>query len=76
MDLSLFTSAYEGLKLDFLLSHTAYCRDVLKLKRGQRAVISNGRVSHRNKIHMSASMANVFYNYVHLHTVNVMISSL
>ncbi|XP_028250934.1 UDP-glucose:glycoprotein glucosyltransferase 1 isoform X2 [Parambassis ranga] len=44
MDLSLFTSAYEGLKFDFLLSHTAYCRDVLKLKRGQRAVISNGRI--------------------------------
>uniref|UniRef100_A0A672IRW4 UDP-glucose ceramide glucosyltransferase-like 1 n=1 Tax=Salarias fasciatus TaxID=181472 RepID=A0A672IRW4_SALFA len=46
MDLSLFKSAYEGPKFDFLLSHAAYCRDVLKLKRGQRAVISNGRVSH------------------------------
>uniref|UniRef100_A0A4W6EB76 UDP-glucose ceramide glucosyltransferase-like 1 n=1 Tax=Lates calcarifer TaxID=8187 RepID=A0A4W6EB76_LATCA len=46
MDVSLFKSAYEGPKFDFLLSHAAYCRDVLKLKRGQRAVISNGRVSH------------------------------
>uniref|UniRef100_A0AAQ6AGL4 UDP-glucose ceramide glucosyltransferase-like 1 n=1 Tax=Amphiprion ocellaris TaxID=80972 RepID=A0AAQ6AGL4_AMPOC len=45
MDLSLFKSAYEGPKFDFLLSHAAYCRDVLKLKKGQRAVISNGRVS-------------------------------
>uniref|UniRef100_A0A665U6A7 UDP-glucose glycoprotein glucosyltransferase 1 n=1 Tax=Echeneis naucrates TaxID=173247 RepID=A0A665U6A7_ECHNA len=46
MDVSLFKDAYDGLKFDFLLSHTSYCRDVLKLKKGQRAVISNGRVSH------------------------------
>lgn len=46
MDVSLFKSAYEGQKYDFLLSHAAYCRDVLKLKKGQKAVISNGRVSH------------------------------
>lgn len=46
MDVSLFKEAYEGLKFDFLHSHAAYCRDVLKLKKGQRAVISNGRVSH------------------------------
>uniref|UniRef100_I3IY78 UDP-glucose ceramide glucosyltransferase-like 1 n=1 Tax=Oreochromis niloticus TaxID=8128 RepID=I3IY78_ORENI len=44
MDLSLFKSAYEAPKFDFLLSHAAYCRDVLKLKKGQRAVISNGRI--------------------------------
>ncbi|XP_028293284.1 UDP-glucose:glycoprotein glucosyltransferase 1 isoform X2 [Gouania willdenowi] len=44
MDLSLFKSAYEGPKVDFLLSHAAFCRDVLKLKKGQRAVISNGRL--------------------------------
>uniref|UniRef100_A0A7N8X340 UDP-glucose glycoprotein glucosyltransferase 1 n=1 Tax=Mastacembelus armatus TaxID=205130 RepID=A0A7N8X340_9TELE len=46
MDVPLFKAAYEGPKFGFLLSHAAYCRDVLKLKRGQRAVISNGRVSH------------------------------
>lgn len=46
MDVTLFKEAYEGLKFDFLLSHAAYCRDVLKLKKGQKAVISNGRVSH------------------------------
>lgn len=46
MDVALFKEAYEGLKYDFLLSHAAYCRDVLKLKKGQKAVISNGRVSH------------------------------
>uniref|UniRef100_A0A673B0B5 UDP-glucose ceramide glucosyltransferase-like 1 n=1 Tax=Sphaeramia orbicularis TaxID=375764 RepID=A0A673B0B5_9TELE len=44
MDVSLFKSAYEGPKFDFLLSHAVYCRDVLKLKKGQRAVISNGRI--------------------------------
>lgn len=46
MDVALFKDAYEALKSDFLLSHAAYCRDVLKLKKGQKAVISNGRVSH------------------------------
>lgn len=46
MDVSLFKDSYEGPKYDFLLSHAAYCRDVLKLKKGQKAVISNGRVSH------------------------------
>lgn len=49
MDVALFKEAYEGLKFDFLLSHAAYCRDVLKLKKGQRAVISNGRVSSHNQ---------------------------
>uniref|UniRef100_A0A673B687 UDP-glucose ceramide glucosyltransferase-like 1 n=1 Tax=Sphaeramia orbicularis TaxID=375764 RepID=A0A673B687_9TELE len=50
MDVSLFKSAYEGPKFDFLLSHAVYCRDVLKLKKGQRAVISNGRVSHSHSL--------------------------
>uniref|UniRef100_A0A8C2TXT2 UDP-glucose ceramide glucosyltransferase-like 1 n=1 Tax=Coturnix japonica TaxID=93934 RepID=A0A8C2TXT2_COTJA len=36
--------AFESPKVDFILSHAVYCRDVLKLKKGQRAVISNGRV--------------------------------
>ncbi|XP_062849869.1 UDP-glucose:glycoprotein glucosyltransferase 1 [Trichomycterus rosablanca] len=44
MDVALFESAYESPKVDFLLTHTAYCRDVLKLRKGQRAVISNGRI--------------------------------
>ncbi|KAK2891958.1 UDP-glucose:glycoprotein glucosyltransferase 1 isoform X2 [Channa argus] len=44
MDVPLFKSAYESPKFYFLLSHAAYCRDVLKLKKGQRAVISNGRI--------------------------------
>ncbi|KAM8834331.1 UDP-glucose:glycoprotein glucosyltransferase 1 isoform 1-T1 [Synchiropus picturatus] len=44
MDVPLFKSALQSDKLDFLLSHAAYCRNVLKLKKGQRAVISNGRI--------------------------------
>ncbi|KAG7261735.1 hypothetical protein CRUP_023722 [Coryphaenoides rupestris] len=44
MDVALFLDAFDGPKLDFLLSHALYCRDVLKLRRGQRAVVSNGRV--------------------------------
>ncbi|KAL1021949.1 hypothetical protein UPYG_G00020290 [Umbra pygmaea] len=44
MDVALFKSAFEGPTFNFLLSHTAYCRDVLKLRTGQRAVISNGRI--------------------------------
>ncbi|KAG1934951.1 UDP-glucose:glycoprotein glucosyltransferase 1 isoform X1 [Pimephales promelas] len=44
MDVPLFKSAYESSNVNFLLAHSAYCQDVLKLKKGQRAVISNGRI--------------------------------
>uniref|UniRef100_A0A8C4X676 UDP-glucose ceramide glucosyltransferase-like 1 n=1 Tax=Erpetoichthys calabaricus TaxID=27687 RepID=A0A8C4X676_ERPCA len=44
MDIDLFKSAYESFKLDFLHSHASFCKDVLKFRSGQRAVISNGRV--------------------------------
>ncbi|XP_068401430.1 UDP-glucose:glycoprotein glucosyltransferase 1 isoform X2 [Eschrichtius robustus] len=44
MDFSLFKEVFESSKMDFILSHAMYCRDVLKLKKGQRAVISNGRI--------------------------------
>uniref|UniRef100_A0A3Q3WAW8 Uncharacterized protein n=1 Tax=Mola mola TaxID=94237 RepID=A0A3Q3WAW8_MOLML len=44
MDMALFKDAYEGHKFNFLRSHIAYCGDVLKLKKGQKAVISNGRI--------------------------------
>ncbi|NWU17041.1 UGGG1 glucosyltransferase, partial [Cephalopterus ornatus] len=43
MDTNIFKEAFESAKVDFILSHAMYCRDVLKLKKGQRAVISNGR---------------------------------
>nr|XP_051704720.1 UDP-glucose:glycoprotein glucosyltransferase 1 isoform X2 [Oryctolagus cuniculus] len=44
MDFGLFKEVFESSKLDFILSHAIYCKDVLKLKKGQRAVISNGRI--------------------------------
>uniref|UniRef100_A0A8B9N0D7 UDP-glucose:glycoprotein glucosyltransferase 1 n=1 Tax=Accipiter nisus TaxID=211598 RepID=A0A8B9N0D7_9AVES len=44
MDINIFKEAFESPKVDFILSHAIYCRDVLKLKKGQRAVISNGRI--------------------------------
>ncbi|NXG55323.1 UGGG1 glucosyltransferase, partial [Hemiprocne comata] len=44
MDVNVFKEAFESPKVDFILSHAVYCRDVLKLKKGQRAVISNGRI--------------------------------
>ncbi|XP_023565444.1 UDP-glucose:glycoprotein glucosyltransferase 1 isoform X2 [Octodon degus] len=44
MDFSLFKEVFESSQMDFILSHAVYCRDVLKLKKGQRAVISNGRI--------------------------------
>ena len=47
MDVQLFNSVYKSPKVEFLLAHAAFSRDVLKLKKGQRAVISNGRVRAR-----------------------------
>ncbi|KAM4859019.1 UDP-glucose:glycoprotein glucosyltransferase 1 isoform 1-T1 [Thomomys bottae] len=44
MDFSVFKEVFESSSMDFILSHAVYCRDVLKLKKGQRAVISNGRI--------------------------------
>ncbi|XP_044885661.1 UDP-glucose:glycoprotein glucosyltransferase 1 isoform X2 [Mauremys mutica] len=44
MDVNTFKEAFESPKVDFILSHAMYCRDVLKLQKGQRAVISNGRI--------------------------------
>ncbi|XP_006903183.1 PREDICTED: UDP-glucose:glycoprotein glucosyltransferase 1-like, partial [Elephantulus edwardii] len=44
MDFNLFKEVFESSKMDFILSHAMYCRDVLKLEKGQRAVISNGRI--------------------------------
>ncbi|KAM7160170.1 UDP-glucose:glycoprotein glucosyltransferase 1 isoform 2-T2 [Macrochelys suwanniensis] len=44
MDVNTFKDAFESPKVDFILSHAMYCRDVLKLQKGQRAVISNGRI--------------------------------
>uniref|UniRef100_UPI00398E35CF UDP-glucose:glycoprotein glucosyltransferase 1 isoform X2 n=1 Tax=Pristiophorus japonicus TaxID=55135 RepID=UPI00398E35CF len=39
-----FKKMFESLDLNFILSHSSFCKDVVKLKRGQRAIISNGRI--------------------------------
>ncbi|ETE67294.1 UDP-glucose:glycoprotein glucosyltransferase 1, partial [Ophiophagus hannah] len=44
MEINTFKVAFEAPEVGFILSHAVYCRDVLKLKKGQRAVISNGRI--------------------------------
>ncbi|XP_020390116.1 UDP-glucose:glycoprotein glucosyltransferase 1 isoform X4 [Rhincodon typus] len=44
MDNDAFKKMFETLKLDFILSHSSFCKDVVKLKGGQRAIISNGRI--------------------------------
>uniref|UniRef100_A0A8C5N033 UDP-glucose ceramide glucosyltransferase-like 1 n=1 Tax=Leptobrachium leishanense TaxID=445787 RepID=A0A8C5N033_9ANUR len=44
MDVGLFREAYESPKVDFILSHAAYCWSVLKLSKGERAIIANGRI--------------------------------
>ncbi|XP_075057628.1 UDP-glucose:glycoprotein glucosyltransferase 1 isoform X2 [Mixophyes fleayi] len=44
MDVDLFREAFDSPKVDFILSHAAYCRDVLKLKKGEQLIIGNGRI--------------------------------
>uniref|UniRef100_A0A8C5ATF2 UDP-glucose glycoprotein glucosyltransferase 1 n=1 Tax=Gadus morhua TaxID=8049 RepID=A0A8C5ATF2_GADMO len=67
MDMDLFQSAYDGPKLDFLLSHSVYCSHALKLRRGQRAVVSNGRV----RTHTHARMHTCMHARTHLHTLAI-----
>uniref|UniRef100_A0A668ANL5 UDP-glucose ceramide glucosyltransferase-like 1 n=1 Tax=Myripristis murdjan TaxID=586833 RepID=A0A668ANL5_9TELE len=40
----LLLQKYNTLEVDFIHSQQLFCRDVLKLSRGQRAVVSNGRI--------------------------------
>ncbi|GCC23619.1 UDP-glucose:glycoprotein glucosyltransferase 1 isoform X3 [Chiloscyllium punctatum] len=44
MDNDAFKKMFETLKLDFILSHSSFCKDVVQLKGGQRSIISNGRI--------------------------------
>ncbi|KAK2904985.1 hypothetical protein Q8A67_006784 [Cirrhinus molitorella] len=44
MDLDAFEKKFNTMELDFLHSQQKYCKEVLKLKAGQRAVVSNGRI--------------------------------
>lgn len=45
MDEDAFEKKFNTMEADFIRSQQLFCRDVLKLGPGQRAVISNGRVS-------------------------------
>lgn len=59
--------------MDFILSHAVYCRDVLKLKKGQRAVISNGRVrilSWRQAPSLQIRLVNSLGSFLSLKLVN------
>uniref|UniRef100_A0A8C2ENJ1 UDP-glucose ceramide glucosyltransferase-like 1 n=1 Tax=Cyprinus carpio TaxID=7962 RepID=A0A8C2ENJ1_CYPCA len=44
MDHDAFEKKFNTMEVDFLHSQQKYCKDVLKLKAGQRAVVSNGRI--------------------------------
>ncbi|XP_037645929.1 UDP-glucose:glycoprotein glucosyltransferase 2 isoform X4 [Sebastes umbrosus] len=44
MDGDAFEKKFNTLEVDFIRSQQLFCRDVLKLSPGQRAVISNGRI--------------------------------
>ncbi|XP_037542094.1 UDP-glucose:glycoprotein glucosyltransferase 2 [Nematolebias whitei] len=44
MDVDAFEKKFNTLEVDFILSQQLFCRDVLKLRPGLRAVISNGRI--------------------------------
>ncbi|XP_041856993.1 UDP-glucose:glycoprotein glucosyltransferase 2 isoform X2 [Melanotaenia boesemani] len=44
MDVDAFEKKFNTLEVDFIRSQQLFCRDVLKLRPGQRAVISNGRI--------------------------------
>ncbi|CAN9497714.1 unnamed protein product [Ophioblennius macclurei] len=44
MDADAFEKKFNTLEVDFIRSQQLFCRDVLKLSPGQRAVISNGRI--------------------------------
>ncbi|XP_061648088.1 UDP-glucose:glycoprotein glucosyltransferase 2 isoform X4 [Phyllopteryx taeniolatus] len=44
MDTDAFEKKFNTLEVDFVRSQQLFCRDVLKLSAGQRAVISNGRI--------------------------------
>jgi len=44
MDHDAFKKMFNTMEVDFLHSQQKYCKEVLKLKAGQGAVVSNGRV--------------------------------
>uniref|UniRef100_I3JP69 UDP-glucose ceramide glucosyltransferase-like 1 n=1 Tax=Oreochromis niloticus TaxID=8128 RepID=I3JP69_ORENI len=51
MDVDAFEKKFNTLEVDFIHTQQLFCQDVLKLNPGQRAVISNGRVSGLHLMH-------------------------
>uniref|UniRef100_A0AAX7T743 UDP-glucose ceramide glucosyltransferase-like 1 n=1 Tax=Astatotilapia calliptera TaxID=8154 RepID=A0AAX7T743_ASTCA len=51
MDMDAFEKKFNTLEVDFIRTQQLFCQDVLKLNPGQRAVISNGRVSGLQLMH-------------------------
>lgn len=45
MDQDAFEKKFNTMELGFLHSQQRFCQEVLKMKAGQTAVVSNGRVS-------------------------------
>ena len=54
MDADAFEKKFNTLEVHLVRSQQLFCRDVLKLSPGQRAVVSNGRVRHRTHTHTRA----------------------
>lgn len=50
MDQNAFEKKFNTMEVDFLHSQQNFCKDVLKLKAGERAVVSNGRVRFTNTL--------------------------
>lgn len=59
-----FEKKFNTLEVDLIRSQQLFCRDVLKLSPGQRAVISNGRVSGLSQ-HSSISIFSVTSEFLH-----------
>uniref|UniRef100_A0A672RF37 UDP-glucose glycoprotein glucosyltransferase 2 n=1 Tax=Sinocyclocheilus grahami TaxID=75366 RepID=A0A672RF37_SINGR len=73
MDHDAFEKKFNTMEVDFLHSQQKYCKEVLKLKAGQRAVVSNGRVRFTNnpssfgqlkKISMGHVLSSVVYPFL------------
>uniref|UniRef100_A0A672RGF5 UDP-glucose glycoprotein glucosyltransferase 2 n=1 Tax=Sinocyclocheilus grahami TaxID=75366 RepID=A0A672RGF5_SINGR len=85
MDHDAFEKKFNTMEVDFLHSQQKYCKEVLKLKAGQRAVVSNGRVRFTNnpssfgqlkKISMGSELSQVGPSHGTAHFVDSVLSSL
>uniref|UniRef100_A0A671PJD6 UDP-glucose:glycoprotein glucosyltransferase 2-like n=1 Tax=Sinocyclocheilus anshuiensis TaxID=1608454 RepID=A0A671PJD6_9TELE len=56
MDHDAFEKKFNTMELDFLHSQQKYCKEVLKLKAGQRAVVSNGKLKPVITVHRASDL--------------------